>query len=164
MWIKVVNEILEALLRKVGDFQGHVDSAVEGVLTSQTRNESRYDTYREDFSREAAAADGFKQNYIAAADELRKKIQEGIAGDGTVEIGCIVFLGYSDGSKKIVYISSEQVGGLEVETTIGKIMVISNMSPLGEALIHQKKYHEFKLGKKEIVIARIQPGDDDHAE
>jgi transcription elongation GreA/GreB family factor len=156
MWDQVVKLIIAEIQAKIQEMDAHVESAVDAAIHAQSSMESRYDGYKAEFSRTAAAIDNFRNNYATALLEIQTLIKKGMTKSETVTIGCIVRLRYQNGNERLCFLISEAAGGMEVDTPFGTVILVSTFSPLGEQLLGKKLGAIFSLGPHNIVIAEIQ--------
>jgi len=155
MWNEVIAAFKKELTAKMGQLQQHVESAVDAAIHSQSKMESRYDTYREDFSKEAAIADGYRTNYEIALRELGEIETKPVADQTKVDIGAIVKLHYQNGHEANFFLIRESAAGLEAEVDEVTYTMLSTEARLGEMLHGLSVGNAISLNGHTITIAEI---------
>lgn len=127
----VIDLALEEIDRAIESANAGFKSAEDGMLNAQTRNESRYDTYREEFSRVA-------ENFAARMKSLEqsKSLVEGLReheGSEKVKLGSIVEAVRDDG-EKVTFVVVE-THSMKVELNDRDITFVSLGTPIARSLV-----------------------------
>lgn len=130
---KIIQCALNYLAEKVQETRGHVKSAIQAANTSQTRMESRYDTYREEYSMQAAAIT-CKLPGIENLHNYLKGLLDGDNSSITISEGSIAKIEYAPEDWEIVLVVPGGGGDL-IDSSYGMIRLLSVQSCLGRALL-----------------------------
>jgi transcription elongation GreA/GreB family factor len=133
MWNEVITNTVKFLQEKEARTKKHVKANVQAANDSQTRMESRYDTYREEYSMKAAAIGGslddlkFLQGFLAGLlTETKERVTK-------IMLGSVVEVDYGDNDRELILLLPCH-GGDIVKTSQGDVLLISIDSPLGQAI------------------------------
>jgi len=139
MWKDTITEVINYIDDRTKTTQKQVKDAVQAANDSPSRMESRYDSYREEYSMQAAAIG----NNLVGLRLLREFLAGLLSGQALqnsnqIMLGALVGLNYGDGDDDEFVLLIPNSGGDHIEVSGKHISTVSIESPLGAALIGHK--------------------------
>lgn len=157
MWRTAIEATIEFLREEVGHKGVTAHNAVQDAIECPSRMESRYDSYREEYSGRATQAMQGLNALQGAIDRLECWLKEGRAPRERTLIGTVCALAYPDGTVTH-YLILPDVGGECVVTEDAIVMLVSIDSPIGQAVYGCKDGDVTYLlngSDTEVVVTKI---------
>lgn len=163
LWKEIIKKAVEDIDNKIKTTERQVKDAVQAANDSPSRMESRYDSYREEYSMQAAAIGGnllglrlLKEFFVGLLSG------QGMKDNDEIMLGALIKLDYGDGEEDEYLLLVPNNGGDEIEIQGMQVRTVSIRSSLGNALTGHRigEKISYTIDQTNIVtrIADIQKG------